>query len=203
MPGPTRHSFQLHRSEDDSDGSSIPVGKVPTTDGSSGWTYEDQALTIEEVDGTPTVAATKLVLPNGTLGVVGTVATYTPAGGGGGDAVGQFVVGFDGGGANLVADKYQDVVALFDGTITGWTLLADQAGSAVVDIWADTYANFAPTVGDSITAAAKPTLSSASKAQGSPTGWTTAVTAARIYRFHLDSVSALTKLVLVVDYSRP
>jgi hypothetical protein len=40
-------------------------------------------LTIEEVDGSPTVSATKLVLPNGTLGVVGTVATYTPAGGGG------------------------------------------------------------------------------------------------------------------------
>jgi hypothetical protein len=42
------------------------------------------SLTVEEVDGTPTVAATKLVLPNGTLGVVGTVATYTPAAGGGG-----------------------------------------------------------------------------------------------------------------------
>lgn len=36
-------------------------------------------VTIEEVDGTPTVTATKLVLPNGTLGVVGSVATYTPA----------------------------------------------------------------------------------------------------------------------------
>jgi hypothetical protein len=35
-------------------------------------------ITIEEVDGSPTVEATKLVLPNGTLGVVGTVATYTP-----------------------------------------------------------------------------------------------------------------------------
>lgn len=40
-------------------------------------------LTVEEVDGSPTVVATKLVLPNGTLGVVGTVATYTPSGGSG------------------------------------------------------------------------------------------------------------------------
>jgi hypothetical protein len=40
------------------------------------------ALTIEEVDGSPTVSATTLKFPNGTLGVVGTVATYTPAGGG-------------------------------------------------------------------------------------------------------------------------
>jgi hypothetical protein len=37
------------------------------------------SITVEEVDGSPTVAATRLVLPNGTLGVVGTVATYTPA----------------------------------------------------------------------------------------------------------------------------
>ncbi len=45
------------------------------------------SLTIEEVDGSPTVSASKLVLPNGTLGVVGTVATYTPAGGGSGTPI--------------------------------------------------------------------------------------------------------------------
>jgi hypothetical protein len=41
-------------------------------------------LTVEEVDGTPSVAATKLILPNGTVSVTGTEATYTPSGGGGG-----------------------------------------------------------------------------------------------------------------------
>lgn len=41
------------------------------------------SLTVEEVDGSPSVAASKLVFPNGTLGVVGTVATYTPAAGSG------------------------------------------------------------------------------------------------------------------------
>jgi hypothetical protein len=40
------------------------------------------SLTIEEVDGTPSVAATKLILPSGTVSVIGTEATYTPAGGG-------------------------------------------------------------------------------------------------------------------------
>ena len=48
-------------------------------------------LTIEEVDATPSVAATKLVLPNGTVSVVGTVATYTPAAGG----LTQAYVGYD------------------------------------------------------------------------------------------------------------
>lgn len=43
------------------------------------------ALTVEEVDGSPTDSAiTKIVFPNGTLGIASHVATYTPAGGGGG-----------------------------------------------------------------------------------------------------------------------
>jgi hypothetical protein len=37
------------------------------------------SLTIEEVDGSPSSAVTKLVLPNGTLTIVAGVATYTPA----------------------------------------------------------------------------------------------------------------------------
>ena len=32
-------------------------------------------------------------------------------------------------------------------TITGWTLLADVSGSIVIDVWADSYANFPPVVG--------------------------------------------------------
>ena len=44
MSGPTRHSFQLHRSDDDTDGSAIPAGKVPKTDGAHGWTYADASV---------------------------------------------------------------------------------------------------------------------------------------------------------------
>lgn len=42
------------------------------------------ALTVEEVDGTPTDSAvTKIIFPNGTLSIISHEATYTPAGGGG------------------------------------------------------------------------------------------------------------------------
>jgi hypothetical protein len=41
------------------------------------------ALLVEEVDGSPAGAATKIKFPNGTLAIVGGVATYTPAAGGG------------------------------------------------------------------------------------------------------------------------
>lgn len=43
-------------------------------------------LTVTEVDGTPSGTVTTLVFPNGTLTIVGSIATYTPAGGGGGIA---------------------------------------------------------------------------------------------------------------------
>jgi hypothetical protein len=48
-------------------------------------TLESSAITVEEVDGSPTDAAvTKIVFPNGTLGITSHVATYTPSGGGSG-----------------------------------------------------------------------------------------------------------------------
>lgn len=48
-------------------------------------TLASSGLTVEEVDGSPTDnAVTKIVFPNGTLSITGHVATYTPAGGGGG-----------------------------------------------------------------------------------------------------------------------
>lgn len=62
------------------------------TDGSSWTTWATLGsgaagtiTTVEEVDGSPTDSAvTKIVFPNGTLSIVGHVATYTPSGGGGG-----------------------------------------------------------------------------------------------------------------------
>jgi hypothetical protein len=67
-------------------GSGIALGvagqtvTITNTGSSSGGAGGSGTLTtIEEVDGSPTSSAvTKLVLPNGTLGIVGTVATYTP-----------------------------------------------------------------------------------------------------------------------------
>ena len=49
----------------------------------------------------------------------------------------------------------------FSGTILSVALAADQVGSIVVDIWRVATDDFPPDVSDSITASAKPTLSSA------------------------------------------
>jgi hypothetical protein len=82
-------------------------------------------------------------------------------------------------------------------TITKARLLADQSGSIVVDVWKDTYANYPPTVADTITASAKPTLSSAQKSEDSTlTGWTTALTAGDVIEVNVDSVTTVTKVYL-------
>jgi hypothetical protein len=106
----------------------------------------------------------------------------------------------DGGGAVIATGVHGDLRIPFACTITKATLLADQSGSIVIDVWKDTYANFPPTVADTITAAAKPTLSGAAKSEDSTlTGWTTAVAAGDVLRFNVDSVATVTRVVLQLD----
>ena len=82
-------------------------------------------------------------------------------------------------------------------TINRVTMMADQSGSIVVDIWKDTYANFPPTDADSITASAPPTISSAQKSQDSTlTGWTTSISAGDFLAFNVDSCSTITRVTI-------
>ncbi|HXF55624.1 MAG TPA: hypothetical protein VNK52_16040 [Hyphomicrobiaceae bacterium] len=96
-----------------------------------------------------------------------------------------------------------DVQVPFACTILGWTLLADQAGSIVIDIWKDTFANAPPTVADTITGSAKPTLTAAVKATSTTlTGWTTTIAANDVLRFNVDSVSTITRIALMLNVKR-
>jgi len=110
---------------------------------------------------------------------------------------------FDGGGSTLTTGVKLDVVIPFNCTINSWTILADQSGSIVFDIWEDTYANYPPVVGDSIVAAAKPTISGATKATSSTlTGWTTSLSVGDTLRFNIDSVSSITRCILTLAVTR-
>jgi hypothetical protein len=88
-------------------------------------------------------------------------------------------------------------------TITGWTILAEQSGSAVVDVWKAAYASALPTNADSIAGSEKPTLSSAVKNQDtSLSTWTTSVSAGDVLGFEVESASTLKKLTVVLHLSR-
>lgn len=90
------------------------------------------------------------------------------------------------------------------GTITDWVLLSldDTSGSVTLDIWKDTYANYPPTVGDTITAAAKPSITTATKnASSTLTGWTTSITGGDIFSVNVDSVTSLKVIKLIIKYT--
>jgi hypothetical protein len=112
----------------------------------------------------------------------------------------QITVIIDGGGSAITTGaKKVYVTCPYTGTITANRVLADQTGSIVIDVWKDTYANYPPTVADTITASAKPTLSSAQKSEDTTlTGWTTSVTAGDVFEVNVDSVSTVTKVILTL-----
>lgn len=103
----------------------------------------------------------------------------------------------DGGGSAIATGVKGFIEIPYAGTIQSVRLLADQSGSIVIDLWKDTYANYPPTVADTITASAKPTLSSATKAQDTTlSGWTTSVSAGDILGVNVDSASTVERVTL-------
>lgn len=105
----------------------------------------------------------------------------------------------DGGGSAITTGVKGFLEIPFACTITGWTILADQSGSIVVDVWKDTYANFPPTVADTIAGTEKPTLSSVQKNQDlSLSTWTTAITAGDILAFNVDSITTVTRVTISI-----
>jgi hypothetical protein len=81
--------------------------------------------------------------------------------------------------------------------------MADQSGNIVIDLWKDTWANYPPTVADTITAAAKPTLAAATHSEDTAlVGWTTSVSAGEVIRVNVDSVATVEQVVLELRFTR-
>lgn len=109
----------------------------------------------------------------------------------------------DGGGSAITTGEKGHLEIPFACTIERVTMMADQSGSIVVDIWKDTYANSPPTDADSITASAPPTISSAQKSQDSTlTGWTTSIAAGDFLAFNVDSCSTITRVTLSLKVTK-
>jgi len=110
----------------------------------------------------------------------------------------------DGGGAALTTGLKKAIVrAPYNGTITGWTLLADISGSVVLDVWKAPYASYPPVIAGTITGSAKPTLSGVIKNTSTTlTGWGTTITAGDIFLVNVDSATTVTHALLEINYTR-
>ncbi|MFA6065240.1 MAG: hypothetical protein WCW44_01255 [archaeon] len=115
----------------------------------------------------------------------------------------SFGVTIDGGSSAITTGVAGYVQIPYDCIIKSWTLLADQSGSIVLDVWKSAYANSPPTVANTITASAKPTLSSVQKNTDSTlTGWTTSVSAGDVIGFNIDSAATVTKVTLSIKVEK-
>lgn len=110
----------------------------------------------------------------------------------------------DGGGATITTGVKGDLGPFaFPCEIMAWDLLGDQSGSIQIDVWKDSYANYPPVDGDSITASAPIAASGATKAQDSTlTGWTKAISAGQTLRFNVDSVTSFQRVQIMLKLKR-
>lgn len=117
----------------------------------------------------------------------------------------QVTVVIDGGGAVITTGLKTFISLPVAGVWKKWRLLSIDAaalvGSIVIDVWKDVYSAYPPALADTITAAAKPSLSGVNKNESSTlTGWTTSFAAGDILGFNVDSVATVTKVMLVLEF---
>ena len=109
----------------------------------------------------------------------------------------------DGGGSEIADGEHGHIRLPFAGTIISAALAADQVGDIVIDIWKDTTVNFPPTVDDTITASAKPTLSNAqSSLNATLTGWTKTFAVGDYLAFYVDSCTTIERVTITLIVRR-
>lgn len=135
-------------------------------------------------------SAQRTTLGVGTIGTLATIAT-------------TIHVTFDGMGSVLTVGSKAILPDLKAMTITSWTLVSEQSGSVVIDVWKSTYSSYPPVVGGSIAGTEKPTLSSADKNQDvNLTTWSTSIADGDCLIFNIDSVTTIEKCVLTIKGTR-
>lgn len=146
--------------------------------------------------------------PTGPTGSTGATSPTGPTGVAGDGIKGvEFVI--DGSGAVITTGIKGYIEIPFGATINRVTLLADQGGAIVVDIYKCTYAQFDagathPVSGDKITASAPPTIpATGTKAQDAVlSGWTTAITAGDILAFNVNSCTTIQRVTLSLKITK-
>lgn len=113
----------------------------------------------------------------------------------------QLVVEFGRPGAGALTTGVNKFVPIyFPALVTGWTLVAEQSGSVVIDVWRDTYANFPPTVADTIAGSELPTLTAQQKNQDNNLStWTNLIRAGDVLGFNVNSVATINYACLTLE----
>jgi len=96
-----------------------------------------------------------------------------------------------------------DLLIPYNLIITGWTLVSNKSGSIVIDLWKSTYATFPPTIANTVTGSAKPTLVSTNKNTSTTlTGWAIIWSKNEILRVNIDSAATANKFTLSLAFTK-
>jgi len=111
---------------------------------------------------------------------------------------------FDAGASVIPVGSQDEIYIPFVGTITGWTILTDVAGTITFDLWGVAYASFPPSVANTITGSAKPLIgSSARKGQSTTlTGWNTTIGATQTLIANIDACAAIKRATLILEINK-
>ena len=113
---------------------------------------------------------------------------------------GSFGITIDGGGSAITTGVKGYIEIPYNMTIDRATVLLDQSGSIVVDIWLEQYVDYPPTDADSITSSTPPTVTTAVKSEDTTlTSWTTSVAKGDIIGFNVDSCTTATRAHLIIS----
>jgi len=111
------------------------------------------------------------------------------------------------GGSSVITTGVKGYIEVpYDADIVGWTALSTDTsttvGTTTIDVWKDTYANYPPTVADTIFTSTKVGIYQATKSQSTSTPATFHITAGDILGFNVDSVSALKRVTVIIKVKR-
>ena len=179
-----------------------PTGPTGATVGSTGPTGPTGATGPTGGTGPTGSAATGATGPTGPTGGTGGTGPTGPTGTTAFTL--QFLIGDGTNAITTGAVPLAMVTAPRGGTITSWTIESCDAatptsGSITLDIWKDSYANYPPTVADTITASAKPSVTTATKNTSSTlTGWTTTFSLGDVFFVNVDSVTSFKAVTLTL-----
>lgn len=128
------------------------------------------------------------------------VVTFTSNKYMGGGQVGIFIDG----GTSTPTTGYKGYCHVpYQGNVTGWRILGDDTGSIEVDIWKCPFADYPPTVADTICGGTYPSVTASVTGEGSDlSDWTTTFADGEIFGFNIISISTFKKITIVLTISK-
>lgn len=119
----------------------------------------------------------------------------------------SFGITLDGSGSTITTGAKGYTILPFNGTISSWQMVADQAGDIVIDVKKGDFpaAGATPTTASIIgSGGTQPTLSGvASGSDSTLTGWTTSITAGQVIEWEVVSCTTITRVNLIIKCSIP